>query len=38
VVSSLRQHGTFRFLVVDFSPAGRKIDNGTDGRYRSAEG
>jgi hypothetical protein len=38
VVSSLRQQGTLRFLVVDFSPCGRKIDNSKDGRYRSAEG
>jgi hypothetical protein len=38
VVSSLRQHGILRFLVVDFSPAGRKIDNSTDGNNRSAEG
>jgi hypothetical protein len=37
VVSSLRQHGTLRFLVIDFSPCGRKIDNSKDGSYRSAE-
>jgi hypothetical protein len=33
VVSSLRQHGTFCFLVVDFSPCGRKIDNSKDSSY-----
>jgi hypothetical protein len=33
VVSSLRQHGTLRFLVVDFSPPGRKINNSKDGSY-----
>jgi hypothetical protein len=33
VISSLRQHGTLRFLVIDFSPAGRKIDNSKDGSY-----
>src|SRR5262245_37916739 len=32
MVSSLRQQGTLRFIVVGFSPAGRKTDNRMDVR------
>jgi hypothetical protein len=31
----LRQQGTLRFIVADFSPAGRKIGNNENNSYRS---